>query len=196
MGARARRDAHPGREGALAELRIVELGDGVSAPFCARLFADYGADVIKIEAPQAGDVSRQWGPFARDEPDLERSGSFFFLNSAKRSIRLDLDSPEDRERLRSLLRGADLFIENQRPARMREWGLDPARVAQLNPELVMISITPYGQSGPYADWNGYDLNAYHLSGASSRYCGLPAVERTQRHELMPSACHAVAFASL
>jgi len=177
MGARATRDAHPdqdpGQERALAGLRIVELGEGVSAPFCARLFADYGADVIKIETPRKGDLSRQWGPFAEDVPEIETSGSFFFLNSGKRSIQLDLDSGEDRERLRSLLGEADLFIENQRPARMREWELDPARVAQLNPDLVTISITPYGQSGPYADWNGYDLNAYHLTACGSRYCGRP-----------------------
>ena len=121
VGTRTKRDAHQGQAGALAELRIVELGEGVSAPFCARLFADYGADVIKIETPQKGDVSRQWGPFAKDLPDIETSGSFFFLNSGKRSIRLDLDAAEDRERLRGLLREADLFIENQRPARMRAW---------------------------------------------------------------------------
>lgn len=173
MGHPSEGDASSGAEGALGDLRIVELGEGVSAPFCARLFADYGADVIKVEACQKGDISRHWGPFRNDEKDIEKSGSFFFLNSGKRSITLDLDSARDREQLLSLLRDADLFIENQRPSQMREWGLDPSRLAALNPDLVTISITPYGQTGPYADWNGYDLNAYHLTACGSRYCGRP-----------------------
>jgi benzylsuccinate CoA-transferase BbsF subunit len=159
--------------GALAGLRIVELGDGVAAPFCARLFADYGADVLKIERPGVGDVSRHWGPFPNDEPDLEKSGSFFFLNTGKRSVPLDLESDADRERLRGLLREADLFVESQRPSQMRAWDLDPSAIGGLNPDLVTISITPFGQTGPYADWLGYDLNAYHLTACGSRYCGRP-----------------------
>jgi crotonobetainyl-CoA:carnitine CoA-transferase CaiB-like acyl-CoA transferase len=151
----------------------VELGDGVSAPFCARLFADYGADVIKIEEPGRGDLARHWGPFPGDEPDIEKSGSFFFLNAGKRSHTLDLDSAGDRERLRALLTGADLFIDNQDPARMRAWGFDPEALSDLNPDLVAISITPFGLTGPYAGWKGYDLNAYHLTASGSRYCGRP-----------------------
>lgn len=173
MASRATGSARPGAEGALSELRIVELGEGVSAPLCARLFADFGADVIKVEAPEIGDVSRQWGPYPDDQVDCEKSGSFLFLNTGKRSITLDLETAEDRERLLLLLSEADVFIENQPPARMRDWGLDPERIAELNPDLVMISITPYGQTGPYADWKGYDLNAYHLTACGSRYCGRP-----------------------
>ncbi len=163
----------PAEPGVLSGLRVVELGDGVSAPFCARLFADYGADVIKIEEPGLGDLSRRWRPFPGDEPDPEKSGSFFFLNEGKRSHTLDLDSSEGRERVRSLIAEADLFIENQDPARMRAWGLDPKALMALNPDLVAISITPFGLTGPYAGWKGYDLNAYHLTACGSRYCGRP-----------------------
>jgi crotonobetainyl-CoA:carnitine CoA-transferase CaiB-like acyl-CoA transferase len=159
-------------DAALAGIRVVELGNGVSAAFCARLFADYGADVIKVEPP-GGDVTRRWGPFPGDDPDAEKSGLFFFLNTNKRGITLDPNTPEGREHLLDLLSRADVFIENNAPRQMRDWGLDYATVSALNPELVMISITPFGQTGPYADWKGGDLNAFHLSGTGNRYCGRP-----------------------
>lgn len=162
---------------ALAGIRVVELGQMVSAPYCAKLFADFGADVIKVEAPMstglAGDLSRHWGPFPNDVPHLEKSGTYFFLNTNKRSVTLDVTKPKGREILRQLLAKADVLIENQHPQQMREWGLDFVSLQKINPRLVMISITPFGQSGPYCDWKGYDLNAYHLSGASHRYCGRP-----------------------
>ena len=159
-------------ECALAGIRVVELGEGVSAPFCGKLFADFGADVVKVESP-AGDVARRWGPFPKDQPHPEKSGLFHFLNTNKRSVTVDMEDPEGRARLLRLLAGADVLIENQLPGRWREWGLDYARLSQDNPDLVMLSITPFGQTGPYSDWNACDLNAYHLSGASSRYCGRP-----------------------
>jgi len=159
-------------EGALEGLQVIELGQMVSAPYCARLFADYGAEVIKVE-PRAGDVSRTWGPFPGDAPHRERSGSFFFLNTNKSSITIDLCSDKGREILVGLLAQADVLIENHLPPAMAELGLDYTSLEKLNPNLVMISITPFGQTGPYSEWNGYDLNAFHLSAAGSRYCGLP-----------------------
>ncbi len=158
--------------GALEGIRVIELGDRVSAPYCAKLFADYGADVVKVEPP-GGDVARSWGPFPKDAPDPEASGLFHFLNTNKRSVVLDLESEADRERFRALIDDADVLIENQRPEWLRERGLDWASLSARNPGLVMISVTPFGQTGPYAAWNGSDLNAYHLTGASSRYCGRP-----------------------
>ncbi|MBW2399398.1 MAG: CoA transferase [Deltaproteobacteria bacterium] len=162
-----------GGVGALEGVRVVELGQGVSAPFCAKLLADYGAEVIKVELPGGGDVARSWGPFPGDEPHPEKSGVFFSLNTNKRGVTLDPGSEHGRESLLQLLAGADAFIENHPPAQMREWGLDYASLSALFPKLVMISITPFGQTGPYADWKGCDLNAFHLSGAGSRYCGRP-----------------------
>ncbi len=159
--------------GALTGIRVVEFGDIVSAPFCARLFADYGADVVKIERPGTGDTARSWGPFPGDVADSETSGLFFFCNTNKRSVAIDVRAPGGRAALLALLRHADVFIENQRPSDMREWGLDYRTLAAENPNLIMVSITPYGQTGPYADWHGYDLNAYHLTATGSRYCGHP-----------------------
>ena len=98
--------------GALAGIRVVEMGGGVSAPYCAKLFADYGADVVKIETPGSGDVSRQWGPFPADEPDREKSGLFHCLNTNKKSVTLNLGKPEGAalfKRLAQILyRGRDL----------------------------------------------------------------------------------------
>jgi benzylsuccinate CoA-transferase BbsF subunit len=159
-------------ERALEGIRVVELGQLVSAPYCARLFADFGADVVKVEPPE-GDPARRWGPFPGDVPHPEKSGLHHFLNTNKRCVTLDPGTAAGRERLLGLLREADVLVENQAPGRMRAWGLDFASLAAVNPDLVMISITPFGQTGPYADWKGGDLNAYHLTGASHRYCGRP-----------------------
>ena len=160
-------------DAALEGIRILELGQMVSAPFCAKLFADFGADVVKIEMPEDGDIARRWGPFPNDQPHPEKSGLFHFLNTNKRSVTLSPQTADGREQLLGLVGRTDLLIENYPPRQMREWKLDYASLSQRNPDLVMISITPFGQTGPYADWHGYDLNAYHLSGASSRYCGRP-----------------------
>jgi crotonobetainyl-CoA:carnitine CoA-transferase CaiB-like acyl-CoA transferase len=160
-------------EGALKGIRVIELGEGVSAAYCAKLFSNYGAEVLKVEPPRLGDITRRWGPFPEDQPHPEKSGLYFFLNTDKRGITLDLGKPKGRDILLTLLEQADVLVENNRPQQMRDRGLDYPTLSRANPDLVMISITPFGQTGPYADWNGYDLNAYHLSGSSSRYCGRP-----------------------
>lgn len=158
--------------GALEGISILDLGHLVSAPFCAKLFADFGADVIKVEPP-AGDLARQWGPFPHDRPDPEKSGLFFFCNTDKRGITLDASTPHGRDILLQLVRHADVVIENHHPAQMRTWGIDYPVLAAANPDLVMISVTPFGQTGPYSAWHGYDLNAFHLTAAGSRYLGRP-----------------------
>ena len=158
--------------GALEGIRVIELGQMVSAPYCAKLFADFGADVVKVE-PLQGDVARRWGPFPGDQPHPEKSGLHLFLNTSKRSLTLDLEQAAGRDLFRELVAGADALIENFLPPQMRAWGLTWESLAAINPVLVMISITPFGQTGPYSEWNAYDLNAYHLTGASSRYCGRP-----------------------
>lgn len=158
-------------DGALGGIRVVDLGEMVSAPYAAKLFADYGADVVKVEAPERGDRARGWGPFPGAVPDPERSGLFFFLNTNKRGVTCDVRDPRGRDLLDRLLEGADVLIENYLPPHMRALGLDYPSIAARHPNLVVVSVTPFGQTGPYAEWNGYDLNAFHLSGASSRYCG-------------------------
>ena len=156
---------------ALEGVRVIELGEGVSAAFCAKLFADYGAEVIKIEKPAAGDTTRHWGPYPDDIPHPEKSGTFFTLNTNKQSVTLDIDTEKGRELLLSLISKADVLIENNMPRQMKDRGLDYASLSKLAPRLIMISITPFGQTGPYADWKAYDLNTFHLTGAGSRYCG-------------------------
>jgi benzylsuccinate CoA-transferase BbsF subunit len=164
-----------GKRDALHGVCVLELASGVAGPFCARLYADYGADVIKIEAP-AGDDTRAWGPFPGDVPDPEKSGTFFFLNTNKRSVVLDLDSAAGRKRLLALVDQADVLVSSHSTARMREWGLAPDQLSARNPDLVVISLTPFGLTGPLADWAGHDLNAYHFSACGSRYCGRPDAE--------------------
>lgn len=158
--------------GALEGMRVIELAEMVSGPFCAKLFADYGADVIKVEPPR-GDEARRWGPFPHDLPDLEKSGLFFFLNTNKRGVTLDVARPRGCDMLLDLVRQADVLIENGRPQQMRAWGLDYQAISKANPKAVMISITPFGQTGPYSEWNGYDINAFHLTASGSRYLGRP-----------------------
>jgi crotonobetainyl-CoA:carnitine CoA-transferase CaiB-like acyl-CoA transferase len=158
--------------GALHGISVLELGELVSAPYCGKLFADYGADVLKVEPP-GGDPSRTWGPYPGDAPHPEKSGLFFFLNTNKRGVTLDPSTPRGRDLARRLAAQADVVVENHKPGALAAWGLDYPTLAAANPDLVMISITPFGQTGPYSDWLGTDLNAFHLSGASSRYCGRP-----------------------
>lgn len=160
-------------DGALGDIRVVEMGEMVAAPFCGRLFADYGADVVKVEPPAYGDAARRWGPFPGDEPHPEKSGLYFFLNTNKRGVTLDIAKAEGRALFIELLRTADVFVHGARPAQLRAWNLEYDTLAAINPRLVMISVTPFGQTGPYRDWNAYDVNAFHLTAAGSRYLGRP-----------------------
>ena len=161
------------RNDALAGIRVVELASGVAGPFCARLLADYGAEVVKVELPGSGDETRSWGPFPGDEADLEKSATFFFLNTNKRSVALDLDTAGDRDAILHLIDQADVLVSSHSAARLRGLGLDPESLAVRNPGLVTISLTPFGMTGPLAEWKGHDLNAYHFSACGSRYCGRP-----------------------
>ena len=158
---------------ALAGVRVLELASGIAGPFCARLFADYGAEVLKVEAPERGDATRCWGPFPGDRPDPEASGTFFFLNTDKRSVVLDPDSEAGRARLELLLAEADVLVTSDPASRLRALGLDPDALAERHPRLVALALTPFGLTGPMAEWRGHDLNAYHFSACGTRYCGLP-----------------------
>jgi benzylsuccinate CoA-transferase BbsF subunit len=161
---------------ALGGVRVVDLGEGVASAFCARLFADYGAEVVKVEPRAAGDPTRHWGPFPGDRPDPESSGTFFFYNTGKLGIRADVGDPRDRESVLALLRRTDVIIESQPLARLEAWNLAPAQLCLHNKDAIVISLSPYGRTGPYAHWRGCDLNAFHLSAAGHRYCGRPDAE--------------------
>jgi crotonobetainyl-CoA:carnitine CoA-transferase CaiB-like acyl-CoA transferase len=118
--------------GALDGLRILEVGRSVAAAYATKLFADLGADVVKIEPP-AGDPTRQRGPFPHGEPHPERSGLFLYLNTNKRGIALDLRQPRGREAFDRLAAGADLLVHDVHPTEMPEHGLDWERLRARNP---------------------------------------------------------------
>ncbi|MBI4308628.1 MAG: CoA transferase [Chloroflexi bacterium] len=144
-------------EGTLTGLKVVELGSFVAAPFGAKLLADQGADVVKVEPP-GGDLARRIGPWPGDVPHPEKSGLFLYLNHNKLGVTLDVRAPTGRDILKRLLQGADVLVEASPPKVMEELGLDYVSLSRLNPRLIVTSITPWGQSGPYRDHKGYDLN--------------------------------------
>jgi len=154
------------RGGPLAGCAIVECGEGVAAAFAARLLAGLGADVIKVEPPD-GDLTRRRGPFPDDIPDPEKSGLFLYLNTNKRGITLDLHTSGGRDRLRRLLSRADVLLHNIAPADRADAGLDSGDLCAAFPELIVASVSAYGDSGPRANYRAYELNAFHASGAGS-----------------------------
>ncbi|EHI10541.1 CaiB/BaiF CoA transferase family protein [Mycolicibacterium thermoresistibile] len=135
--------------GALAGVRVVEVGTEISAPYCTKLLADLGADVHKIEPPD-GDPLRQWGPFPGGRPDPDRSGLFDYLNCGKTVTVKDFTDDRDRSAVRELIAGADILVENL-PAgddRRQAWGLDSDTLARVRPGLVVVRISDFGQHGP------------------------------------------------
>ncbi len=142
-------------------LRIIELGSGISAAFGARLLADFGADVIKVEPPGIGDESRKAGPFPGDVPHPEKSGLFLYLNFGKRSITLDVESVSGAAILARLLQDADVLIENLGAGRFDALPLPEGAVSE---RLIVCSISPYGQDGPKAHYLGSELSAYASGG--------------------------------
>jgi crotonobetainyl-CoA:carnitine CoA-transferase CaiB-like acyl-CoA transferase len=144
--------------GALDGLTILELGGGISAPYCTKLLGDLGADVLKVEAP-SGDPARRMGPFPGDRPHPEASGLFTYLNTNKRSVGLNLAAPDGRELLDRLLERVDLLVENLEIADLDSGGLWPGDVRSRHPRLVVTSISPYGRSGPRCRWAGHGIQA-------------------------------------
>lgn len=149
---------------ALSDLKILEYGQLASAPYCAKLMADLGAEVIKVEHPGAGDEARRRRPFYQDVPHPERSGMFLYYNTNKLGITLNLEESAGRKIFRDLIQQTDVFIHNVPPKRMEQLGLMYEALQPLNPRLVMTSITPYGLTGPHRDYTANDLVAFHSSG--------------------------------
>lgn len=143
--------APAGDEPALAGVRVVEIGSGVAAPFCARLLADQGAEVIKVERPQGGDTTRRVGPFATGRPHLDAGALFLALNTGKRSVTLDAATPTGAAALRRLVETAGIVVSGLRPADAVGLGLDDARLEAANPGAVRVAITSWGLSGPLRD---------------------------------------------
>ncbi len=152
----------------LRNLRVVELGELISAAWCARLLADYGAEVIKVERPTQGDLARRHGPFPHNEPDPERSGLFLYLNAGKLGVTLDVAAPAGADLLLELVRRADVLVHNHLPQELETLGLTWERLRRVNPSLVMTSVTPFGQDGPYSRYKAYPLNASAAAGGAHR----------------------------
>jgi len=149
---------------ALGDVKVVEYGHSISAPYCSKLLADMGAEVIKIEEPGQGDIARSREPFLNDIPDSERSGLFLYLNTNKRGITLNLEKATGREIFQKLIKNADILIEDTKPGRMAALGLGYRKLKSINPSLVMTSITPFGQTGPYKNYKGSGLTSWHMGG--------------------------------
>src|SRR5205807_7758967 len=132
---------------ALAGVRVVELGGGVAAPFCARLLADQGAEVVKLERPGRGDPSRDCAPFATGRPHRDTSALFLALNAGKASVTLDLATATGREIALELVRRADVVVSGWRPATAARIGLDDAVLAKANDRAGRVAVTNFGLNG-------------------------------------------------
>ena len=144
---------------ALCNLRVIELGQLIAGPFAAKTLADFGADVIKIEPPTTGDPLRKWR--------LLKDGTSVWWqiqSRNKRSLALDLKQAEAQDIVRQLVKDADVVIENFRPGAMEGWGLGPDELLAINPKLIMLRISGYGQTGPYRDKPGFGVVAEAMSG--------------------------------
>ncbi|MBT99106.1 MAG: hypothetical protein CL902_10830 [Dehalococcoidia bacterium] len=150
--------------GLLSGFRVLDLGSGISAPWCTKILADYGAEVIKVETPGSGDSARRMGPFAGDDPDPEKSLTFLYLNTNKKSVTLDPSSVSGRKLFHRLVADADVLVENHPPSQAKELGMDYESLSEVNPGLVVTSIAPFGQTGPYHDYQATDIVTYALSG--------------------------------
>ena len=143
----------------LANLKVIEMGQLIAGPFAAKTSADFGADVIKIEPPKVGDALRKWR--------LLKDGTSVWWqvqSRNKRSLSLDLKQPEAQDIVRKLICEADILIENFRPGTLEGWGLDPEKLIELNPKLIVLRISGYGQTGPYRDKPGFGVVAEAMGG--------------------------------
>lgn len=149
--------------GPLEGIRVLELGRNVAGPFAGKLLADYGADVLKVEPP-GGDPARLAGPFPGDEPHPEKSGLFLHLNTSKRSVTLDPSTADGAALVRRLAANVDIVIEDFAPGQAEQWGFGWETLSEGRDELVMASITPFGQSGPYRDYLGTEITLQAIGG--------------------------------
>ena len=149
--------------GPLDGATVLDLTEWVAGPYATKLLADYGADVIKIERP-SGDPSRSVGPFKDNDHHIEKSGSFFYLNTNKRSVVLDLKQASTRDLVATLIDKADIVVESFRPGALDRLGIGWDFIHACNPEIALVSITPFGQESPYRDFKISDGVLYGFAG--------------------------------
>jgi len=162
-------------EPALSGLKVLDLTWHIAGPYCTKLLADYGADVIKVERPGAGDPTRSKGPFPADLPHPEKSGLFLHLNTNKRSVTLDLKSGAGKRIFLDLVKRTHILVESFRPRVMPSLGFSFETLTTLNPRLVMTSVSSFGQDGPYREFKATETIIYGMGGAMY-FTGLPERE--------------------
>ncbi|ART47558.1 CaiB/BaiF CoA transferase family protein [Acidovorax carolinensis] len=156
--------------GALAGIQVLDLSRVLAGPWCTQMLADLGADVVKVERPGLGDDTRQWGPpFLKDaEGNNTNQASYFTAcNRNKRSVTIDMATPEGQALIKRMALQADIVVENFKVGGLKQYGLDHASLRALNPRLIYCSVTGFGQSGPYAERAGYDLMVQAMTGMMS-----------------------------
>jgi formyl-CoA transferase len=155
---------------ALGHIRVLDLTRVLAGPWCAQNLADLGADVIKVERPGAGDDTRSWGPpYLQDADGCDTSEAAYYLaaNRGKRSVTLDIATPEGQDIVRRLARQSDVVLENYKVGQLKKYGLDYESLKREKPDLIYCSITGFGQDGPYAQRAGYDFIIQGMGGFMS-----------------------------
>jgi formyl-CoA transferase len=156
--------------GALSHIRVLDLSRVLAGPWCAQTFADFGADVIKIERPGSGDDTRHWGPpylKAQDGTDTREAAYYLAANRNKRSVTVDIASAEGQRIVRELAAHCDVVLENYKVGQLKKYGLDYESLKAVKPDLVYCSVTGFGQTGPYAQRAGYDFIIQGIGGFMS-----------------------------
>ena len=157
-------------QGALAGIKVLDLSRVLAGPWCTQVLADLGADVVKVERPGLGDDTRQWGPpFLKDAEgnDTTQASYFTACNRNKRSVTIDMATPEGQALIKQMALQADIVVENFKVGGLKQYGLDHESLRALNPRLIYCSVTGFGQDGPYAERAGYDLMVQAMTGMMS-----------------------------
>jgi crotonobetainyl-CoA:carnitine CoA-transferase CaiB-like acyl-CoA transferase len=163
-------------EHALEGIRIIECGHNVAAAYAAKLMADMGAEVIKLEDPNHGDAARYRGPYPGHIPHPEKSGLFLYLNTNKYGVTLNLRQAAGQDIFHRLLKNADALIHDYHPTEMASLGLDYTALEKVNARLVMTSIAPFGLSGPWKDYQATDLTLWNAGGIAWLNGGGPGTD--------------------
>jgi CoA:oxalate CoA-transferase len=167
----------------LEDLRVLDLSDGVAGAYCGKLFADYGADVIKVEPP-SGDPARRQGPFPHGRPEREAGALWLYLGTNKRSVTLDIAQPTGQRLLRRLVEDANIVVESFPLGYLDSLGLGFQALRSIKRRIVLVSVTPYGQGGPKAGWRATNLTSF-ASGGQMSLTGEP-----DREPLVNAGCQA------
>jgi len=149
---------------ALGNITVFDASEQISGAYCTKLLSGFGAEVIKVEKPGEGDRARKAGPFPANLPHPEKSALFLYLNTRKKSITLNLNCQTGKEIFQHLVKKADVLVENFHPGDKAKIGLDFKRLLKIQPALIMASITPFGQTGPYRDYKATSMTSYAMGG--------------------------------